>query len=642
MTSTNKKKPNSIMDDNKTLDLLLDSTASLNVTNSEKSSDEDIKKLLKKMENLLSPHDQSVFDSNGNKSVGDILKAADDLIHSTSPLFEALSPIGSHQSSGNSQNISSKSFKIDIPQLPLYNKPCSLSSNHEMSHVSDTMSSGRESNNVTEQNNTSNTNIISKQHLTLNIENKLTPDVIKHAENVDEETKIAKQYEENHNNENKIENNINKEFHFQDIGNVVPLKRTMSSASSKSHTKFDKHRQLNIKPDGDKRVKSSQVISKHKPETSRMKSSSSDTKIKQNKQRVESKKTTDLNNREKTDQANLTPNSISNDYVNMNDDFVDKSKMREQNTVDPKSEANFQAFSFQRLQSLSVDSPLLQSNRETENDRASDIHSLTRTLSPTEEARPVGVRSNTIMSPTKEARPAGLRSNTATIYEKELKMSDLVTPSQGTNYSLEQELEIQRNKVRQLKEELNATLRAHLQQMEFLKISHEEEMVMMKRQMKIEQETELKRRLLSQTPGLDKATTPLDDHLLSSYDKENKRLCQELKGLKTEFREAENKWLEEKSKLILQLNQNETDSLKKQLKEARMKISSLEQTIHVFKVKEEDGGGDSSDVIQKLEHQNFQLMNEICELTNKINDSNMKAADIVQSKDEEVRNTILE
>uniref|UniRef100_A0A8D9ANC6 Uncharacterized protein n=1 Tax=Cacopsylla melanoneura TaxID=428564 RepID=A0A8D9ANC6_9HEMI len=168
-------------------------------------------------------------------------------------------------------------------------------------------------------------------------------------------------------------------------------------------------------------------------------------------------------------------------------------------------------------------------------------------------------------------------------------------------------------------------------------------MVMMKRQMKIEQETELKRRLLSQTPGLDKATTPLDDHLLSSYDKENKRLCQELKALKTEFREAENKWLEEKSKLILQLNQNETDSLKKQLKEARMKISSLEQTIHVFKLKEEDGGrGDSSDVIQKLEHQNFQLMNEICELTNKINDSNMKAADIVQSKDEEVRNTILE
>jgi hypothetical protein len=43
-------------------DLLLDSTTSFyNTSKFEKSSDEDIEKLLKKMENLLSPHDHSVF-----------------------------------------------------------------------------------------------------------------------------------------------------------------------------------------------------------------------------------------------------------------------------------------------------------------------------------------------------------------------------------------------------------------------------------------------------------------------------------------------------------------------------------------------------------------------------------------------------
>lgn len=59
----------------------------------------------------------------------------------------------------------------------------------------------------------------------------------------------------------------------------------------------------------------------------------------------------------------------------------------------------------------------------------------------------------------------------------------------------------------------------------------------------------------------------------------------------------------------------------------------------MLKAKEEDG--DASDVIQKLEHQNFQLMNEICELTKKINDSNAKSADVLQGKDEEVSTTHL-
>lgn len=44
-------------------------------------------------------------------------------------------------------------------------------------------------------------------------------------------------------------------------------------------------------------------------------------------------------------------------------------------------------------------------------------------------------------------------------------------------------------------------------------------------------------------------------------------------------------------------------------------------------------------MIQKLEHQNFQLMNEICELTKKINDGNARSEDVVQSKEAEVRKT---
>ncbi|KAL1465085.1 hypothetical protein WDU94_004680 [Cyamophila willieti] len=152
---------------------------------------------------------------------------------------------------------------------------------------------------------------------------------------------------------------------------------------------------------------------------------------------------------------------------NINDDCViptEESITKEQNKV----EINTEDFSFQRLQNFSLENSLLQSNKETGNDLARDIHSLTKTLSPTK-----GAKSDT-------------RNNMNTIHDKELKMSDLVTPSHGV-YSLEQELDIQRNKVRQLKEELNATVKAHLQQMESLKISHEEEMVMMKRQMKIEQ-----------------------------------------------------------------------------------------------------------------------------------------------------------
>ncbi|KAI5712640.1 hypothetical protein M8J75_010131 [Diaphorina citri] len=520
----NSNKRTSSMDLNPNMDLLLDSTTSLyNTSKFEKSSDEDIEKLLKKMENLLSPHDHSVFDSNGNKSVGDILKAADELIHSSSPLFEALSPTDSQNISGTS-HISSKSFKIDIPQLPVFNKSFSLKSNDINTDANETK---RITNKVTPDTPQENDNVdnninvtpanpianINKENMTLDIENKNTP--------------AMKLKEENPKPNNVNESNINNVFQFQDIVNLTRPDKPSGVSTTKPHSKYDKHRQLNYKTDRDKKVKTSQLIPKHKSENSRAKSGQ-DMKMKNTdptkesskivkqqtslEKNVDKKKSPMLNNEMKnTSQTNIEKNNEIENFPSPNK----KLNLDEQNVNMPHTNKNNDS-TLHSVGHLTSQNTLLKTNNEPGHDLESDIHSLTRTLSPTTESHWSG----------------GLRDVTINNGKPELKMSDLVTPSRGSQ-SLEQELEIQKNKVRQLKDELNNTVKFHLQQLESMKISHEEELVMMKRQMKVEQETELKRRLLTRTPGMDKATTPLDDHLLSSYDKENKRLCQEIKSLKT-------------------------------------------------------------------------------------------------------------
>ncbi|XP_026676789.1 uncharacterized protein LOC113465975 [Diaphorina citri] len=181
---------------------------------------------------------------------------------------------------------------------------------------------------------------------------------------------------------------------------------------------------------------------------------------------VDKKKSPMLNNEMKnTSQTNIEKNNEIENFPSPNK----KLNLDEQNVNMPHTNKNNDS-TLHSVGHLTSQNTLLKTNNEPGHDLESDIHSLTRTLSPTTESHWSG----------------GLRDVTINNGKPELKMSDLVTPSRGSQ-SLEQELEIQKNKVRQLKDELNNTVKFHLQQLESMKISHEEELVMMKRQMKVEQ-----------------------------------------------------------------------------------------------------------------------------------------------------------
>lgn len=210
-------------------------------------------------------------------------------------------------------------------------------------------------------------------------------------------------------NENKTKN----PFQFQDIINVKEKRN-----NPRIHTKYDKHRQLNINVN--RKVKTSQIITKHKPENNQMKSRD-----------IESVKDVSKN-------VEQTNSGLGGD---VNENFGNK-KIEKPNVgdkLDSPREVNNSDLTLLKTENLSLQSTILKSDRETIQDIASDVHSLTRTLSPNKENLLSG---------------SELRENDAVSYAKqELKMSDLTTPATGT-YRVEQEMELLRNKVRQLKGKL--------------------------------------------------------------------------------------------------------------------------------------------------------------------------------------------
>lgn len=272
---------------------------------------------------------------------------------------------------------------------------------------------------------------INKENMTLDIENKNTP--------------AMKLKEENPKPNNANESNINNDFQFQDIVNLTRPDKPSGVSTTKPHSKYDKHRQLNYKTDRDKKVKTSQLIPKHKSENSRAKSGQ-DMKMKNTdptkesskivkqqtslEKNVDKKKSPMLNNEMKnTSQTNIEKNNEIENFPSPNK----KLNLDEQNVNMPHTNKNNDS-TLHSVGHLTSQNTLLKTNNEPGHDLESDIHSLTRTLSPTTESHWSG----------------GLRDVTINNGKPELKMSDLVTPSRGSQ-SLEQELEIQKNKVRQLK-----------------------------------------------------------------------------------------------------------------------------------------------------------------------------------------------
>lgn len=305
-------------------------------------------------------------------------------------------------------------FQVEIPQLPVYNKSFLLKSSQD-GNANDTdlgkkAVKDNDAPNITNKqidaatmNNVSN---INKDHLILNIENRHTPDM----------KQVGKEAVQRPNNVN--ENKIDKSFQFKDIVNVVPLDKK----TSKSHSKYDKHRQLNIK-DVNRKGRTSQIASKNKSENSKMKLSTSDSKI-------------------KTDETkNLSKNNMNNENIDSKTHelkyLVDETESEKENKKDSQNEKSLslehEAGDKHHVDVIfhSLDENL--NSQSTQDNDALKKHSLTR-----------------ILSPTKEIKTEERGNAVGNIEKQELKISDLVIPMKGV-HSLERELEIQRNKVHQLK-----------------------------------------------------------------------------------------------------------------------------------------------------------------------------------------------
>lgn len=294
-----------------------------------------------------------------------------------------------HKSHGKINNSLLNTFQIDIPQLPLYNNSLSLNSNS----TRDKKPSENENQHAP--------NVIIPSKPT-----KISSDINKEQKNIETEPKQDFNQTENVEGKNINENNINKVFQLKDIVNVQDKLRH----HPKIYTKYDKHRQLNIKQDVDRKVKPSQTATKQKLDNNRMKSKDTE-RVKNVLKRAEN--------------SNINTGDDNEDFR------IDKIKKpmlgKKLDTLSGEGKNG-------NLTSLKTVNLCMQS-KETTSDITSDIHSLTRTLSPSKE--------NLVSEP--------INNNMAiNSWKQELKMSDLTTPAKET-FSVEEELELQRNKVRQLK-----------------------------------------------------------------------------------------------------------------------------------------------------------------------------------------------